>query len=198
MIGVKHIRELTTDSYLPTDQNYLLVQSKFEGYIKRLLFIALRKNGLQYKLSQELISSAPYNLTLTKQLELAFKELTGISYSERKKSDKKLQILEGCMLGYVRPIRNKIAHGADHNLNIRLLDLCMKITQEYVRTIDSHLKLIAGCSAFDKPKDWGAQRVEKNDGLPKRLKDKFGFKDIKKFSVEKIEKDLVKGGIKLS
>lgn len=197
MIGVKHLKDFISTKYEPTDQNYLLVQSNFEGYLKRLLFIALRKNGLQYKYSQELMSYASNQLLLSEQTNLIFSELCGTSYSFIKKKDKKLEELERCIFNYVRPVRNTLAHGADHKLNPDLLNLCIKITQEYVKTIEYHLCLISGNSAFDEPKKWGAKRINKKSVLSTHLKKTFKFRDVKKFDAVKIKTELSKEGINL-
>jgi hypothetical protein len=197
MIGIKHIKELVDNNFEPTNQNYLLVQSYFEAYLKRLLFIALRKNGLQYSYANELLTHASNTLSLSEQTNLVFHELCAVSYSELKDKDKKLKELEKCIFNYVRPVRNKLAHGADHRISLDIIDLCIKITQEYVKNIENHLYMITGASAFDEPRKWGAKRVSINAGISKKLKSKFKFKDANKFTVDEIKIALESKGIKL-
>lgn len=187
MISLKELKRLTYDEFQATDAEYLKVQSYFEGYLKRLLFISLRLNGIKYSNCQEIVTNAKQNLNLTDQLEVSFSALIGHSYSQIKFDDPELDLLQVCILRYCRPIRNKISHGADYKIQEDILRICTWATQEFVKKIESHLHQQRKLSAFDKPREWGAKKIGKKE-IPTPILKQFGFRIVSKFDTNTIRK----------
>ena len=203
MISIKYLKEFIEKDYDATDVAYLQCQGMFEAYIKRLLFISLRLHGIQYQYAREIITDTSQHMKMSQVIGYSINRMLkekggGRRYEDLRKSDKRLEGLQGCVIKFCRPVRNKIAHGAKQNLNPELLTLCSKITQEFVRRIEYNLKKHAGLSALDTPGEWGAERSMTNNSYNDDLRGALGFaKDKRRITIEDVQSHLKQHRIKL-
>jgi len=178
MIPLKLIKaEINTQRPNQTSHDFLNLHRYTEAYVKRLLLIGLRLNGVKYEESRKIVDSTFLNTG-----NLVEKALFLLDQSEGKQGAviQKLQtqygdffILKELLLKFSAKYRNWLAHGTVDSLrDEELVNHLCYVNRSFVQEFENLLQQEHGHSAFDKPGDWGAKRgadepIEKS---AKRLK----------------------------
>ncbi|MDR3046077.1 MAG: hypothetical protein LBU51_00485 [Bacteroidales bacterium] len=140
-----------------TDTYFLDLHFCLEALIKRLLFIGLRLNGVQYKDAQNFL--ARYDpMGLKKSLNKAW-ELIGISLQELE-CYPNYQVLYKLVFEFTSQYRNARVHDKKNKYdNKDLLELLITIDKRFIDEIRKILKEKKNADIFDKPKQFGAVTV---------------------------------------
>lgn len=172
MIAFKHLRQIMVrkDSKY-TSHDFLNIHRYTEAYIKRVLFIGLRLNGVRYKESENII-----NATFIPTAGLIEKSLVLLSKSDERHSEviKKLRLqysaffdLSDLLVKFSSKYRNWLAHGLiDELKDEELIDYLCYVNRVFVKLFEEFLKAEYGHSAFEKPSEWGA-----TNGFKERIED---------------------------
>lgn len=148
-------------SYVSSD--FLSYHKHLEAYLKRVLLIGLRLNGLKYDDSETVIERtfvrAP-NL-IDKVLFLVdqsnFGQQKVISRLSKKFVD--FFVLKELFLEFTSTYRNLLSHGTISDLtDPELIKLLCHVDKSFYLAFEDLLRIKHGHSAFEKPGDWGAER----------------------------------------
>lgn len=144
-------------SSIEISDNYFLKQHFYmEGYLKRLLFIGLRLNSVQYKMAQDVI--AAYHEPLEKMIERAW-SLSGFDYKHDVSNYGNYKSLEIYFVKFTAKYRNYRVHGVyDKIKDDELLELLITINFRYFNICNSYINSKGRPSVFNEPKDWGAKK----------------------------------------
>jgi len=160
LIKSQNPQNLTTDDFIK-------IHKGFEGYIRRLLLIGLRINGVKYETSQNVITMlfVRSNRELIKTtIKLITKGAKSLDDFETHNLD--LKELLGLFFDFTTIYRNKIFHGIDENINdVTILRHCYFIDKFLIEEFELTLNFLNYKSAFDKPSEWGATRTTSNDTI---------------------------------
>jgi hypothetical protein len=124
-----------------------------EGLFKRLLFIGLRKNGIQYKTAEQAIAEywEPANHVIKKAWTLC-----GMDYKHTVLSDPQYKIMQNLFTGFTSKYRNCLIHGNDGALhNEELVKTLIQVDKLFIRSIETVLKTNNKPSLFEPPRAWG-------------------------------------------
>ena len=133
---------------------FIKIHLTVEGIIKRLLFIGLRKNGVQYKTAQQAIAEY-YESNKTTILEKAW-NLCGIDYQKTVSADPAYKTMENLFLAFSSKYRNILVHGNDGALHdIELVKTLIQVDKKFIQSIEFALKNNNKPSFFEPPKAWG-------------------------------------------
>ena len=145
-----------------------------EGYLRRLLLIGLRLNAVQYKQAQKIIELSFLNIhaLLEKAIILISHHKINFKGALAKYPDFATSI--NLFLNFTSPYRNWLVHGVMDNIgNLELLEYLCRADRQFLIEFEKLLKFEFGRSAFDEPRQWGAQIGKPEENLPtviKRLK----------------------------
>lgn len=176
MIELKKIKKILANED-NSDEFFIRLHIALEGYLKRLLFIGLRKNNVQYKTGLEAI--VKYHSRLPDMISKIW-TLLGINYKNDVLKYGKYQILEEYMLNFTSKYRNYRVHGIyDEIRDQELLNVLIIIDKKYILEIEEYFKSKKLPSAFDEPKKWGAKiaQIKKIDDVFNNI---LGTKTMKK------------------
>lgn len=144
-----------------------------EAYLSRLMFIGLRKNGINYQQAEEATKESFLSIhdTLKKALILIDKEKGPLAVKEDN-----LKIGLKLFTEYSAGYRNKLQHGAIEEINdSNVLKLIIDINLSLIREIEFYLKKYFNLSAFNTPGEWGAKRVTTTHKIDD-IRKKFGLR----------------------
>ena len=165
MISIQNLKVLMTLSPAsPTTEDFIKIHKAVEGYIRRLLFIGLRLNGVKYSTSQEVI-----NLSYLNNQDLIKKSIVLISRSTHKITDFEtqnpdLKVLLDLFSNFTSIYRNRLVHGIYENINDQIaLNLCYYIDKYLIKEFEDTLIQLEYRSAFDSPTEWGATRTQSSE-----------------------------------
>ena len=179
-----------------SDSHFLKVHYYSEGYLKRLLFIGLRLNGVQYKTAQQII--VKYHEPLGNMIEQAWNQV-GLSCVTIRK-DNRYKMIEDYFLHFSAKFRNYRVHGIYDKLNDdELLRILIAIDRNYIYTCEAIIERNGKPSAFSTPGSWGA-RTGKKESLEDAFKRVFKNKvkpKTQKYSKEEAKDCLAKLGIRV-
>jgi hypothetical protein len=172
MIAIKQLKSvLSSKEMRKTSDDFFKIHRYIEGYIKRVLVIGLRLNGVQYNNSVKIAES-----TYIKTAALIEKALILLNQSGNKQQRpistlknkyKELFILNNLFLEFTSPYRNRLAHGTIEILHDQeLVNYLCHVDQSFYKEFENFLLNEFGYSAFDKPSAWGAKQ-----GQPQQIKD---------------------------
>ena len=184
---------LASDDDENTVDRFIDLQRCMEGYFKRVLLIALRLQGAQYKASKKIAENNGLHLEnlIDKALYLLHEpavnnQVKVIRELEEKYSD--FKILKDLFLKFTAVARNKYSHGAFAGFSNEQLFLLCHVNRSFFKEFENVLSTEFGNSVFNEPKDWGAKkgaykeieevRDELNVGInPKTLLDESEVKE---------------------
>jgi len=162
-----------------SSENFLYIHSTVEGYWKRLLFIGIRANGVQYEMAKEVMKKV--NLSANATVEKA-QSLLETEFPEIKnyfKSNTDLGILMELFRTFCSPYRNWCIHGV-MDAGKDTLQLCIYVNILLIKELEKTLEANNLPSAFDRPRkfltigkitnpiDADAEAVMKRLGFDKR------------------------------
>jgi len=167
MINLNNLRNLIAQNpqSLTTD-DFIKIHKNVEGYIRRLLLIGLRINGVKYETSMEVIKMSYLNNKdlIKTTIDLITKGTKNLSDFETTNSDFK-ELLE-LFFDFTSIYRNRVIHGVYENINDQLiLKHCYFIDKFLIEEFEQTLKSLNFKSAFDKPTDWGAIRSTSTESI---------------------------------
>ena len=149
-------------SSIEVSDDYFLKQHFYmEGFFKRLLFIGLHLNSVQYKTAQDVITT--YHESLEKMIERAW-TLSGFDYKNDVSEYGNYKNLEGYFVKFTAKYRNYRVHGIyDEIKDNELLLLLVTINSKYFKVCNDYISNKGKPSVFNEPKNWGATRGNKED-----------------------------------
>lgn len=160
MINLNNIKNLIAQNpHNLTTDDFIKIHKNVEGYIRRLLLIGLRINGVKYETSLEVIKMSYLNNKdlIKTTIDLITKGTKNITDFETANSDFK-ELLE-LFFDFTSIYRNRVIHGVYENINDQpILRHCYFIDKFLIEEFEQTLKSLSFKSAFDKPTDWGANR----------------------------------------
>ncbi len=168
MLALKQCKKILNKNEI-SDEYFLELHFCIEGCIKRLLFIGLRLNGVEYKTARESIDK--YYKPFYKMLEQAF-SLTGFDYQKDLCEYKNYKEIEEFFLGFSTKYRNYRVHGVMDKIsskNNELLKTLIRLDKLFIKTINDFIAEKKGITIFDEPKKWGAKK-----GTINSLEEVFG------------------------
>jgi len=145
-----------------------------EGYLRRLLLIGLRLNSVQYKQAQKIIELTFMNISAL--LEKVFILISPHKFTLKDARIKYPHFATSIdlFLKFTSPYRNMLIHGVmDIVPDLELLEYLCRADRQFLIEFEKLLKSEFGRSAFDEPRQWGAQIGKLEEDLPaviKRLK----------------------------
>ncbi len=138
-----------------SDSYFLKQHFYIEGFLKRLLFIGLRLNDVQYNMAEEVIIA--YHEPLEKMIERAW-TISGFDYKNDVVKFGAFKDLEGFFVNYTAKYRNYRVHGIyDEIEDPDLLRLLTTINYRYYKICNEYISHKGKPSVFDKPIKWGAK-----------------------------------------
>lgn len=167
MINLTNLKNLLSQNTqnLTTD-DFIKIHKSFEGYIRRLLLIGLRLNGVKYETSVEVIDMSYLNnrdlIRIT--IELITRGTKSLNYFENHNPD--LKVLLELFFDFTTIYRNRVIHGVDERINDpTILRHCYFIDKFLIEEFESTLISLKYKSAFDKPTEWGATRITSDENI---------------------------------
>jgi hypothetical protein len=139
------------------------IHRNIEAYIKRILLIGLRLNGIKYKEATTIVESTYINTAKLIEKVLFLLDQSKSNQQqviiELKIKHKEFFVLKELLLKFSSKYRNWLAHGTISELkHPELIRYLCHINKSFFKEFESLLKIEHGNSAFDKPRDWGAKR----------------------------------------
>ncbi len=178
MISPSRLKEVFSNAPSVLDSNYFFkTHIHLEGYVKRVMLIGLRLNGVQYNNGTKVVDS-----TYIHTGNLIEKVLWLIDQSGKKQGDivKKLKtkypdffIIKEIVLKFSAPYRNRLAHGTIAKLHDQeMINYLCHVNTSFIDAFEILLKSEHGQSAYYKPGEWGAiqGKPESLEHTVKRLK----------------------------
>lgn len=151
MLALAKIQEYYLSNEV-SDNLALNLHIAVEAYLRRLIFIGLRKNGVQYDIANRCTSKIYYGKH-SQELKVIC-QLLEIDIDELKRF-KSFGKIDDFFLNYTSKYRNKRVHGSlgassdeDYLLSI------IKIDKAYIRVFEDFFKSKKLHSAFNKPRLW--------------------------------------------
>ena len=167
MINLNNLRNLISQNPLNlTTDDFIKIHKSFEGYIRRLLLIGLRLNGVKYETAQDVVKMSYLNnrdlIKIT--IELITKKTKSLNDFETHNFDLK-ELLE-LFFDFTTIYRNLVIHGVYESINDAIiLKHCYFIDKFLIEEFESTLNSLNYKSAFDKPSEWGAPRTTSNETI---------------------------------
>jgi hypothetical protein len=174
MVNLKNLKNLVESNPSNiTTTDFVNLHVGIESYLKRLLFIGLRLNGVQYKTATEVVS-----MTNLQNRQLIKKTIKLISQNKKTLTDFEnhntdFKVILDLFFEFTSVYRNRVVHGVDEIIyDNTILRYCYFIDKCLIREFEMTLISHGFNSAFDTPKTWGASRsknTENFDEIIKRL-----------------------------
>ena len=164
MISLKQIKtDLSSRKVSYSSEEFFNIHRNIEAYIKRILLISLRINGIKYKEATIIVESTYINTAnlIEKVLFLLDQSQSKQQkvISEMKKKHNDFFVLKELLLKFSAKYRNWLAHGTIGELkDPELIRYLCHVDKSFFKEFEALLKSEYGNSAFDKPGDWGAKR----------------------------------------
>ena len=177
MISLANIKlKLSSIEDTNDSAEFLEIHRNIEAYIKRVLLISLRLNGIKYKESTTIVESTYLNTANLIEKVLFLLDSSELNQRQvlmklREKYNK-FFVLKELVLKFTSKYRNRLAHGTISELKDQELISCLCFVNKlFYREFESMLNIEYGKSAFDKPCEWGAENGmdEEIDSSAKRL-----------------------------
>jgi hypothetical protein len=154
---------------LLTAQDVIAAHRAAEHYVRRLFFVALRVNDVQYQSAEnivELTRQTTYFQVFTKSIVLLLPTLTAPDSSKKQldfdafmAQQPDLSPLFNAFIAFATPVRFRLAQGNDEENRAAAYRLAYHISKSLVTEIERVLLTEFGHSAFEQPKNWGARTV---------------------------------------
>jgi hypothetical protein len=161
MINLQNLQNLVAaNPPVITTDDFIKIHKGVEGYIRRLLFIGLRLNGVKYETASEVINMSYLNNRelLKKTVELVTRNTNTLTGFENHNSDFKEII--NLFFDFTSIYRNRVIHGVYENINDQtILKHCYYIDKYLIEEFEYTLNSLGYNSAFDQPNAWGAIRA---------------------------------------
>jgi len=136
-----------------------------EAIVRRLFFIGLRMQGIQYRAAEKISEEFPA-MGLKNHIERVF-GYCGVDYSTLKASSKYAN-LETLFFEFTVPWRNRLVHGIYREVpDTELIKLLIQADKEFIEEIETILRKQDKPSLFDKPGEWIKKGQEKGQGKGK-------------------------------
>ena len=149
---------------LLTAQDVIAAHRATEQYLRRLFFVALRVNDVQYTTAENLVELARHtkpSTIFTESLQLIMgrpeNHRLGALLFMTVHSD--LEQLLALFEGYATPVRHRLSHGNDETNRAEAYKMAYHISKSLLTEIERALQAEFKKSAFDAPKNWGARTV---------------------------------------
>ncbi len=200
MISISKLKKIITSKKKNfTTDDFLTIHRFTEGYLKRITFIGLRLNDIQYNTAKELTDFI-YIGGIHSQIKKIFELLPqNHSYETIIRKHKDFEIIYQLFKNYSCPLRNRLVHGGIGKIkNQDVLFYACSIDKKFIESFENILKKEWGHSAFDTPGKWGAKRItmiQKNEDIIQKLK--LGKFHPSELNLEKVKNILSKHQIKL-
>lgn len=167
MINLQNLKTLvaTSPQNITTD-DFIKMHKGVEGYIRRLLLIGLRLNGVKYETSLEVIKMSYLNnkQLIKTTIELITRRTKTLNDFETHNSDFK-KLIE-LFFEFTSIYRNRVIHGVYESINDQvILKHCYYIDKFLIEEFELTLQLLHFKSAYDKPTDWGAVRTTSSETI---------------------------------
>jgi hypothetical protein len=148
---------------LLTVQDVIAAHRAAEQYMRRLLFVALRVNEVQYNSAENIVELAhnttPYLLFAKSITLLANKPENAFDFDAfMAKNSDLMPLFDGFML-YATPVRHRLAQGNDEQNRADAYKTAYHISKSLVTEIERILQAEFAHSAFETPKNWGARTI---------------------------------------
>ena len=164
MISPKKLKTFFSKGHKTKDSAYFLKSHIYmEAYLKRVMLIGLRLQGVQYKKSEKIILLSYF--PLGKFVNKAICLLDSSNIRDEKKislwntEHPDFFLLRELVLNFSAKYRNQIVHGTiDEMRNQELIDCLCHTNISFVEEFECTLDARFGKSAFAKPRDWGANQ----------------------------------------
>jgi len=136
-----------------------------EAYIKRILLIGLRLNGIKYKQSTIIVESTYLNTAnlIEKVLFLLDQSDSkqNIIIEKLKKNHVDFFVLKELLIKFSSKYRNWLAHGTIIELkDTELINYLCHVNKSFFKEFEKLLKIEFSHSAFEKPGDWGGMEED--------------------------------------
>ncbi len=162
MISPNRLKEVFNNLPPVLDSNYFFkTHIHLEGYIKRVMLIGLRLNGVQYCNGIKVVDSTYINTgSLIKKVlwlidQSGLKE--GVILKNLKTKHPDFFVIKETVLKFSAPYRNRLAHGTISKLHDQeMIDYLCHVNISFIDAFEVLLKSEHGQSAYDKPGEWGA------------------------------------------
>lgn len=145
--------------------DFMQMHIAVESYLKRVLFIALRSKGVNYKYCQEVIKSS--FLTNDKLFDKVIILLDKLKSSETYINDTfNFNILFDLFKNFSSVYRNKVVHGVIPEINdMEVLKYCILINKNLIIKIEESLSSVYGNQALEELKNWKFERNQANENI---------------------------------
>ena len=142
-----------------------------EGYLRRLLLIGLRLNAVQYKQAQKIIELTFMNIHALLEKIFILLSHHKFTFEEARTKYPDFATLIDLFLKFTSPYRNWLVHGViDTIRDPELLECMCRADRQVLIEFEKVLKSEFGRSAFDEPRQWGAQVGKPEEDLPAVIK----------------------------
>jgi len=169
MIALKQLKsELSSKKSNITSSDFFNLHRFLEAYIKRVLLISLRINGVKYEESTNIVEKTYVNTAALIDKVFFLLDQTGRKQqdviSDLKNTYKDFFVLCELVIKFSAKYRNKLAHGSINELrNPELLNILHHVNTSFFIEFENILKQEYGHSAFEEPRAWGAKRGVNED-----------------------------------
>lgn len=175
MIGVKNLQSVfESKSGNITTIDFINIHRGVEAYLRRLLFIGLRLNGVQYKTASEVVCMSYSNNRDLIKNTIKLISLNTIALEDLEEQNSDFKALLQLFFEFTSVYRNRVFHGVEGEIYDSLtLQYCYLIDKSLIVEFELSLQYFGFKSAFETPKAWGASRSvnpEKFDQVINRLK----------------------------
>ncbi len=179
MSSIRYCQNIFANQIL-SDEYFLDLHISIESYLKRILFIGLRKNDVKYKMAQDAIIK--YYEPLPVLIEKAW-TLIGIDYKNDVQRFGNYKAIEDYFLNFTSKYRNYRVHGVYDEIRDPVLLQCLILFDKaFIDEIDSFLISKKLPKVFDEPNQWGARTVRSSAESIENIFDRLlgGKKNLKK------------------
>jgi hypothetical protein len=182
---------------LLTVQDVIAAHRSVEQYVRRVFFIALRINSVQYQTAEDL-QTLVRNYDV-KALETAWKVLTQhpdfehISPEKLIEKHADLAILLNLWTDYATPLRYRLSQNFDEAERAAAFRTTWHICQSLITELERVTKAEFGHSIFDSPKNWGAKTINTPETL-ESITQRLGLEALfaAPIDLQKVKKQLSK------
>lgn len=185
MISTKQLKTILEASpQTLSSDDFFRLHRYLEGYVRRVMLIGLRLNGVQYDNSRKVVESTYINTANLIEKVLVLLDQSGKKHkaviAKLKKEHTGFFELKELVIKFSSVYRNRLAHGTIGELKDQeKIDYLYYVDRSFYKAFEQLLNQEYGHSAFEQPGDWGAKR-----GTQEQIE-----KTIKKLNLGKLVKE---------
>ena len=170
--NLKQYTEIYPNEKDITPELFIYLHAAVEGYFKRLLFIGIRINEVQYKIAQDVLAM----LTLQKN-QCWDNAIALLNIKNLFNNSECFREIYTLFNNFSSRYRNWFVHGINENLPPEILKMCVEVDITLIKVIEGILKANGKPSAFQTPTEWGA-RVVMVEEEPEEVINRLGLGNV--------------------